>query len=335
MSNCSIPSGVDSSFSPAEDAKRLNIAFIGVGCNSTEVVNVLAPRDAKQRALIQQEYKSIFSEDLIERLSSDLRMPSDLLNSIDLRGAILLWMMKPEERDATVVGEELKHVGPYFELTQLVTGLRATTEVICSRSPPEIQLFKQAYSAKFSNQLEDDITSQALGNHKMMLLAYVNTVRGESNGVDKTMVEKDARALYRDGENKWGTDERTFINIFSQRSRAHLAEVADAYQRMYPDSLEKAVEGETSGDFRDALLAVLKCAQNPPKFFAEVLYKSMEGLGTDERTLTRVVVTRAEIDMPFIKEEYRKLYGKSLNEAIHSDTLGDYRTFLLALVGPD
>lgn len=60
----------------------------------------------------------------------------------------------------------------------------------------------------------------------------------------------------------------------------------------------------------------------------------MKGLGTNESTLTRVIVTRAEIDMQYIKAEYHKKYGKSLNDAVHSETSRHYRMFLLELLGP-
>lgn len=59
----------------------------------------------------------------------------------------------------------------------------------------------------------------------------------------------------------------------------------------------------------------------------------MKGLGTDDKTLIRVVVTRTEIDMQYIKAEYYKKYKKPLADAIHSETSGGYRTFLLSLVG--
>jgi annexin D len=66
----------------------------------------------------------------------------------------------------------------------------------------------------------------------------------------------------------------------------------------------------------------------------QVLRKSMKGLGTDDKTLIRVVVTRTEIDMLYIKAEYHKKYKKTLAEAIQSETSGNYRAFLLSLVGP-
>lgn len=67
----------------------------------------------------------------------------------------------------------------------------------------------------------------------------------------------------------------------------------------------------------------------------QVLRKSMKGLGTDDTTLVRVIVTRTEIDMQYIKVEYLKKYKKTLNDAVHSETSGHYRTFLLSLLGPN
>lgn len=66
-----------------------------------------------------------------------------------------------------------------------------------------------------------------------------------------------------------------------------------------------------------------------------MLYKSMKGIGTFDTRLIRVIVTRTEIDMQYIKAEYYKKYHKSLNDAVHSDTSGHYRTFLLSLLGPN
>lgn len=61
----------------------------------------------------------------------------------------------------------------------------------------------------------------------------------------------------------------------------------------------------------------------------------MKGLGTDDSRLTRVIVTRTEIDMCQIKEAYYTKYGKTLTQAVRADTSGHYRDFLLALLGSD
>jgi hypothetical protein len=49
-----------------------NFVFPGLGCDTAAVVSILAHRDATQRALIQQEYRTMYSDDLLKRLSSEL-----------------------------------------------------------------------------------------------------------------------------------------------------------------------------------------------------------------------------------------------------------------------
>ena len=56
----------------------------------------------------------------------------------------------------------------------------------------------------------------------------------------------------------------------------------------------------------------MKCVRDRPAFFAERLYKSMKGAGTDENTLTRVMVSRCEVDLVQIKAAFQKHYGKTL-----------------------
>lgn len=58
----------------------------------------------------------------------------------------------------------------------------------------------------------------------------------------------------------------------------------------------------------------------------------MKGAGTDEDTLIRILVTRAESDLPAIKGKFQEKYKKSLTEAVRSDTSGDFRKLLLAIL---
>jgi annexin A7/11 len=73
------------------------------------------------------------------------------------------------------------------------------------------------------------------------LLAYLSTPRYEGPEVDRDVAQKDAKVLYKAGEKKLGTDEKTFVQIFSQRSGAHLAAVSAYYQDMYGHSLKKVL----------------------------------------------------------------------------------------------
>ncbi|XP_057446840.1 annexin D5-like isoform X3 [Lotus japonicus] len=303
--------------SPRDDAMQLYRAFKGLGCDNSAVINILAHRDATQRAYIQQEYKTTYSEELSKRLASELRGK--------LETAVLLWMHDPAARDATIIRQCLA----------ADMNILGATEVICSRTPSQLQYLKQIYHSKFGVHLEQDIEAATTGNHKKILLAYVGTPRHEGLEVNIEIAQKDAKTLYKAGEKKLGTDEKAFIHIFSERSGPHLAAISSYYHDVYGHKLKKAIKNETSGNFAHALLTIIQCAVNPAKYFAKVLHQAMKGLGTNDTTLIRVIVTRTEIDMQYIKAEYSKKYKKTLNDEVHSETSDHYRAFLLALLGPN
>ena len=51
---------------------HLVVGLTGFGCDTTTVSNILAHRDSMQRGYIQQEYKTMYSEELSRRISSEL-----------------------------------------------------------------------------------------------------------------------------------------------------------------------------------------------------------------------------------------------------------------------
>lgn len=42
----------------------------------------------------------------------------------------------------------------------------------------------------------------------------------------------------------------------------------------------------------------------------------MDGMGTDDTTLIRIVVSRSEIDLGTIKDEFERIYNRTLSSAI-------------------
>ena len=226
----------------------------GFGCDSTTVISILAHRDAAQRALIQQEYRAAFHQDLARRIAAEL--------SGHHKRAMLLWILDPAARDATILKQAL---------TGDITDLRAATEVICSRTPAQLEMMRQAYAARFGCPVERDVAERASGDHRRLLLAYLAAAPWRGEGpADPAAAALDARDLYLAGERRLGTDERAFVRVFSERGRAHLAAAARAYRHMYGRTLEQAVKGETSGGFGFGLLTILRCADSPARYFAKV-----------------------------------------------------------------
>lgn len=56
--------------------------------------------------------------------------------------------------------------------------------------------------------------------------------------------------------------------------------------------------------------------QSPPAFFASRIYKAIKGMGTDDNTLIRVTVSRSEIDLNDVKQEFERMYNRTLLSAV-------------------
>ena len=63
-------------------------------------------------------------------------------------------------------------------------------------------------------------------------------------------------------------------------------------------------------------LFIVKCVRDKSGYFAEKIYKSMKGLGTDDHTLIRCIVTRCEVDMVQIKQHFVHNYREPLGKWI-------------------
>lgn len=60
----------------------------------------------------------------------------------------------------------------------------------------------------------------------------------------------------------------------------------------------------------------MECVQSPPAFFATCLYNAIKGMGTDDTTVIRIIVSRSEIDLNDIKQEFERIYDRTLLSAV-------------------
>ncbi|KAM9835718.1 annexin A6 isoform 1-T1 [Syngnathus typhle] len=303
---------------PGADAEALYNAMKGIGSDKEAILDLITSRSNAQRQEIIAAYKCTYGKDLIEDLKYELTGKFERL--------IVSLMRTPPYHDAKEIKDALKGAG---------TNEKSLIEILASRNNKQIHDMVQAYKDAYGTNMEEDIIGDTSGHFKKMLVVLLQGTRDESGVVNADLVEQDAQDLYAAGEEQWGTDEAKFIMILGNRSVTHLRMVFDAYEKIGEKSIEQSIKSELSGDFERLMLAVVQCIRSVPMFFAKRLYKSMKGLGTDDNTLIRIMICRAEIDMLDIRECFRLGYEKSLYNMIKDDTSGDYKKTLLNLCGGD
>ncbi|KAI0216536.1 Annexin A11 [Lamellibrachia satsuma] len=305
-----------SPFDKENDAEILRKAMKGLGTDEKAIIDILAARSNKQRQEIMLAFKTMYGKDLIKNLESELGGKFE---------TIVLALMKPLPiYDASELNRAIKGLG---------TDENDLIEILCSRNNAEITEIKAAYKKWYGKDLEKQLMSETSGHFKRLMVSLASAGRQEDKPMDLAKAKQDAKDLYDAGEARWGTDESKFNQILCMRSYEHLRVVFDEYHALSKRTIEQAVSNEMSGDIKQGMLSIVKLVRNKPAFFAEKLYKTMKGAGTKDRDLIRIVVTRCEIDMVQIKQEFYKLYNKSLEGFIGGDTSGDYKKMLLALVG--
>uniref|UniRef100_A0A674HJH9 Annexin n=1 Tax=Taeniopygia guttata TaxID=59729 RepID=A0A674HJH9_TAEGU len=280
------------------------------------IINVVANRSNDQRQKIKTAFKTMYGKDLIKDLKSEL--------SGNVEELILALFMPSTYYDAWSLHHAMKGVG---------TQESVLIEILCTRTNQEIREIVNCYKSEFGRDIEQDIRSDTSGHFERLLISMCQGNRDENQTVDYQKAQEDAQRLYQAGEGRLGTDESCFNMVLASRSFPQLKATVEAYSRIANRDLLSSIDREFSGNVERGLKTIVQCALNRPAFFAERLYYSMKGAGTDDSTLIRIVVTRSEIDLVQIKQMFTQMYQKTLATMIASDTSGDYRQLLLAIVG--
>ncbi|XP_069126236.1 annexin A13-like isoform X1 [Argopecten irradians] len=204
-------------------------------------------------------------------------------------------------------------------------------EVISTKSNSEMATIKTEYKNIYGRDLEGDIVSETSGHLRNILVSLIQGRRDEECYLNSDVMKQDVKDLFEAGENMLGTDESVFNKVLALRSVGHLQEVFKIYRQQHQQDLEAVIASETSGDTKEAYLAIVKYIKDPAAYFAECLHKSMAGIGTRDERLIQIVVDRSELDLKDIAEKYMEMYKKALPTAIADDTSGDYRKLLVRL----
>lgn len=304
---------------PDKDAARIETAIKTKGVDEQTIIDILTQRTYLQRREIAFAYEKRAKKDMISALKGAL--------SGSLESVILGLMKSTSQFDASEIRGSIKGLG---------TDEETLIEIVCSRSNNELVEIKKVYKELFKKEVEKDVAGDTSGNFAKLLLALVQTKRPEPSAmVDYEKIDQDARALYESGVKIKGTDVPTWISVMTERSVPHLQKVFDRYKSYSPYDMQESIKKEVKGDLQNSFLVLVQCIENKQVFFANRLHDAMKSKGAKEKVLTRIIVSRCEVDLRKICEEYKAHFGESLQKTISEHTKGDYQRVLLGLCGPE
>jgi hypothetical protein len=205
----------------------------------------------------------------------------------------------------------------------------AIVRVIANTTNQERALIRRLYTQRYNEDLINRLQSELSGDFKDAAV-----------GSFMTPTEYDAYCL-RGAMKGLGTKEGVLSEIIGSRTPQELQAIKQVYAANYGETLENAVASDTSGDYKNLLLALLQCQRaqaiqpNPNSCAADAaaLYQAGEGKwGTDEATFTRIFATRSPAEFALINQYYKQHTGKGLLGAINSEFSGDTKDLLDTIV---
>ncbi|XP_047096584.1 annexin D3-like [Lolium rigidum] len=319
MASISVPDPVPSS---TQDAENIRKAVQGWGTDENALIEILGHRTAGQRGEIAVAYQGLYNEILLSRIQAQL--------SGDFKVAMTLWTMDPAARDAKLAYKALRRKRVDDRTTWVLI------EVACASSPDHLVAVRKAYCSAYDSSLEDDMAACALYDPlRQFLVRLVSSCRYAGEHVDEELAGAEAAELHGAVVIKKEALHGDVVRILCSRSKPQLKATFERYKQDYGKAIDEVLEGNRNDRLSSMLKITVWCLTSPEKHFAEVIRYSIIGLGTDEESLTRAIVSRADVDMKKVKEEYKVRYKTTVTVDVVGDTSGYYQAILLALIGPE
>lgn len=292
--------------------------FINNPLNYDMLFDILLRTSNYERQIIADEYKIKYKKTVFDEINS-------LISDKDTKYIVTLMFYNYYELDARILHKAFKE-GKRDE--------KAIVEIFASRPHWYLQIVDEEYKKIYGISLKDDLLKEKKSDFITFLLCILSTPRSKTNSIKNQKQAADAaQEIIKKGLKKYGTDVELFKGLFVKRSREDLIMISREFKSMEKKkrNLYDAVDDACPKATRELLKAIIFAVVIPSHYFAYLLKKSIVGLGTDEETLSRVLVTRHEIDMDFIRNYYKLETKNELIDDIKGDTSGSYQKICIKL----
>ena len=278
------------------------------------IVSILSTTTNLDRQIIRLFYKKKFpnliQKDIQTQLSGDFGKL--VLNLFDL----------PYEYDA----REL-----HRSLTSFSKDEKAIIEIIITRPRSHLTLVQKIYKKFYNVSLKNDILNLSDKTFSEFLITILASNRPSGLTLKPNDAYNIAKDIIKNGVKQYGKNVNLFKQVFVDRSREDLIMISRAFYDLYKKNLYDVIDNEISGTNKKLIRDILFGLITPAQWFAKKAYKAMKGAGTDDKTLIRVIVSRAEIDMEDIRDYYFRDRNTDLRNDIDGDCSGAYGQLLMNL----
>lgn len=291
----------------------LNNAMVGMGTDEKQLIRIILCSTLKERELIINKYEEMFGRGLIEHIESE--------TSGHFQAALVATL------ESQHANEEVDYGADVAALKEAMDGIGtdedAIIRIVASKTDEQIEQLAVQFEAETGGPLLDQVDSETYdygtgcftaANFRMTMLNLL-----------RPMNERFAHCV-RYCIQGWGTDDTGLITCCVHLPEKRRAELVETYKREFDRDLYEDIQGDTSGDYQEALLA---CVRPPVETYCHALRGAMKGVGTsDELLINWMCIAKDRMDE--VRESFSTVFeGENLDEWIDGDCSGDYKDTLL------
>lgn len=292
-------------FDASKAAAALRKAMKGWGTDESTLIQMIAGSTCDQIKQIRGAYTKDIGRDLIADIKDEC--------GGDFEDMLVALLMDRAEYDAMCIMEACKGIG---------TSENIISEILCTRTAEEITHLRNAYKTMYGKDMlsviEDETSGDLQKTYNMLITR--NEVCKEPEDV-----AGDIKELYDAGQGTWGTNEGLFVRKLCGRNREYNTKLYHEYAKKYGKALDDVIRDEIGGTTATALAYIVTpCGL----MFAKKIYKSMNGVGTDDNTLIRCIASQKERHLGAANDAFLQEYKRSIKHMVEGDCGGDYKKVL-------
>lgn len=270
-----------------------------------KVVEIICSRSKEQRQKIAETYVSSFGTELSKAIESKL--------SGDVKNLILGCLLSKVDFDAGEINRAIKGAGTDEDLL---------SEIIATRPSRHITHIRDRYKELYGETLDEAIQGDTSKYYKKILIAIIQGKRSD-NPYPNSQKMKDMVDKLKGSDGKYQND--FFIQYFSTCSYGEICTICRLFESTYKENVLDVIKSGMDKDAYDFIKLFLHYISDSGTFFAEKLHNFKE------KDLTRILISRSEVNMDEIRDAYKELYKTDLIDDLKEKTKGEYQLGLTIL----
>jgi annexin A7/11 len=226
------------------DAYSLHKAISGLGTKEHVLIEIMTTRTNAQIHELKQVYQQMYHRSL----------ESDLIGDTSGHFQRLLISLCAGGRDESNHTDPLKANQDARNLyrageRRLGTDESCFNAILAAQNHAQLRLVFDEYQKVTKHSIEKAIESEFSSDIRDGLLAIIKCIRSRPSYFAE-LLQNSMKGL--------GTRDTDLIRLVVTRAEIDLRDIRDAYQHMYKTPLEKTIQGDCSGAYKDGLIALVK-----------------------------------------------------------------------------